>query len=131
MSKGPYRTIMLIDDDIEDCEIFIDAVREVDPDIQCQCQENGEIAISLLSLHAIENPDLFFVDLNMPKLNGKQVLVELKRNLPDIPVIMFSTFFGEQDINEIHAAGAAHHMIKHTNFNDLCKALEDVLSKKW
>lgn len=126
-----YRNIMLIDDDIEDCEIFMDAVREVAPTTQCRCQESGEIALSLLSLKAIEKPELIFLDLNMPKLNGKQVLVELKHKLPDTPVIMFSTFFGEQDVREIHDSGAAHYMIKHTNFKDLCNALEDVLTKKW
>src|SRR6478752_6581333 len=98
MSKGLYRSIMLIDDDLEDCEIFIDAVREVDPNIRCLCQESGETVLNLLAVNAIEKPDLFFVDLNMPKLNGKQLLVELKRALPDTPVIMFSTYFSEHDI---------------------------------
>ncbi len=127
-----YQTILLIDDDTEDQEFFLDALLEIDPLIQCSFANDGEEALKLLGDTVIK-PDLLFIDLNMPKLNGKQVLSELKKSgtLHDIPVVMYSTFFGPQDIDEIRALGAAHYMVKATRFDDLCDSLEHILSKHW
>jgi len=128
-----YRTILLVDDDEEDQEIFKDAIQEVDASIRCLCVNNGEAAFTLLENGHPAKPDLLFLDLNMPRLNGKQVLQAIKKkpHLHGIPVIMYSTFFGENDIAEIRAAGAVHHMIKPTKFSDLCASLEKILATPW
>jgi CheY-like chemotaxis protein len=123
----------LIDDDIEDQEIFMDALKEVQPDIRCVCSDDGEEAVLLLARNELAKPDLFFIDLNMPKLNGKEVLRKLKdiESLRNIPVIMFSTFYGDRDIKEFKEFGAAHYITKSTSFRELCKTLKEALSKKW
>ena len=128
-----YQTILLVDDDIEDQEIFIEALKEVDPLIHCSFANDGEEALKLLDGDALVRPDMLFIDMNMPKLNGKQVLFELKKSLilKDIPVVMYSTFFGPQDLDEIRSLGAVHCMVKATRFNDLCTSLEQILSKNW
>ncbi|MEO7991828.1 MAG: response regulator [Chryseolinea sp.] len=133
MSTTLYRSIFLIDDDAEDQEIFIEALKEVYPDIQCLCSDDGEEALQQFTTNNITKPDLFFIDLNMPKLNGKEVLKRLKsiNSLKNIPVIMFSTFFGDTDIKEFNESGAVHYMIKSTRYSDLCNALKETLSKKW
>jgi CheY-like chemotaxis protein len=128
-----YRTILLIDDDTEDQEIFLDALKEIDPRVQCVFANDAEAALEQLSGHGITRPDMLFIDLNMPKINGKQLLKELKRSdkLRHIPVIMYSTFFGQKDIEEITSLGAVHYMIKATRFSELCNALKYILSKNW
>lgn len=128
-----YHTILLVDDDIEDQEIFLEALKEVDPLIQCSFANDGEEALKLLDGDALVKPDLVFIDMNMPKLNGKQVLSELKKSisLKDIPVVMYSTFFGPRDIDEISSLGGVHCMVKATRFDDLCSALQQILSKPW
>jgi CheY-like chemotaxis protein len=82
---------------------------------------------------AVLKPDLIFIDMNMPKLNGKQVLQALKSSgsLRDVPVVMYSTFFGPKDIEEINNLGAAHHMVKATRFDELCYSLRSILSTRW
>lgn len=128
-----YLSVLLVDDDIEDQEIFLDAINEVDPLIHCACASDGEAALKLLDGEAIVKPDLLFIDLNMPKLNGKQVLLELKKsdNLKDIPVIMYSTFFAHNDVEEVTRLGAAHYMLKATKFSELCSNLRNILSRSW
>lgn len=128
-----YSTILLVDDDEEDQELFLDAIREVAPLIQCSIAMDGEEAMRMLEGDAILKPDLMFIDMNMPKLNGKQVLRELRKsgNLRDVPVIMYSTFFGPQDIQETRMLGAVHHMVKATRFADLCNSLKNILSARW
>src|SRR5687768_10254806 len=94
-----YKRLFIIDDDIEDQEIFMEALKEIDSSIQCFCATNGEEALNQLEREVIILPDLIFLDMNMPKLNGKQVLRELKntRTLKSIPVIMYSTSFAPRD----------------------------------
>jgi CheY-like chemotaxis protein len=128
-----YRAILLIDDDEEDQEIFMDALKEVDSQLHCSVANDGEEALSLLNGDALLKPDLIFIDMNMPKLNGKQVLQALKSSgsLRDVPVVMYSTFFGAKDVEEINALGAAHHMVKATRFDELCHSLSTILSTRW
>lgn len=101
--------------------------------LHCAIANDGEEAISMLNGDALVKPELIFIDMNMPKLNGKQVLAALKDNdnIRDVPIIMYSTFFGPKDINEIMALGAAHHMVKATRFDELCSSLKQILSTNW
>ena len=133
MSTSLYHTILLIDDDSEDQEIFEDALKEVYPDIVCVCCGDGEEAVLKLVELKIPKPDLLFIDLNMPKLNGKEVLKTLKNieSLKNIPIIMFSTFFADLDKKELHEFGAVHSITKSPSFKELCNTLKETLSKKW
>jgi CheY-like chemotaxis protein len=128
-----HRRLFIIDDDVEDQEIFMEAVREVDGAIQCYSATSGEEALMQLEREVIVLPDLIFLDLNMPKLNGKQILKELKatRALRAIPVIMYSTSFAPRDIEEIKRLGAAFHLLKPSRFDDLCRSLKTILAKDW
>jgi CheY-like chemotaxis protein len=128
-----YKRLFIIDDDVEDQEIFMEAVREVDDSIQIYSSTSGEDALKQLEREVVVLPDLIFLDLNMPKLNGKQVLKEIKntRALKRIPVIMYSTSFAPMDIEEINRLGAAHHLLKPSRFDELCKSLNTILSKDW
>lgn len=128
-----YAHLHIIDDDIEDQEIFIEAVKEVSSNIECSSSTSGEDALQKLGRSSNGQPDLIFLDLNMPKLNGKQVLKEIKSTpgLKEIPVIMYSTSFAPRDIEEIKQIGAAHHLLKPSRFNDLCTALTNILAKDW
>jgi CheY-like chemotaxis protein len=132
-TKHLYSHLHIIDDDIEDQEIFIEAVKEVSGNIECSSSTSGEDALTKLEKAYKSRPDLIFLDLNMPKLNGKQVLKEIKNTpgLKEIPVIMYSTSFAPRDIEEIKQIGAAHHLLKPSRFNDLCSALMTILAKDW
>lgn len=131
--RSLYSHLYIIDDDIEDQEIFIEAVKEVSEHIRCSSSTSGEDALNDLEREMQTRPDLIFLDLNMPKLNGKQVLREIKNKpeLKAIPVIMYSTSFAPRDIEEIRQIGAAHHLLKPSRFNDLCSALNTILAKEW
>lgn len=111
----------------------MEAVSEVNGSIECFSSTSGEEALNQLERGQIIMPDLIFLDLNMPKLNGKQVLKEIKNknSLRSIPVIMYSTSFAPRDIDEITDLGAAHHLLKPARFDELCKSLQSILSKDW
>ena len=131
MSKK--RTFFIIDDDIDDQELFKEAVKEVDSSIECISASDCEKALKLLKNGEIEIPDIIFLDLNMPRLNGKQCLAELKKEarLKHIPVIIYSTSSEKRDIEETSRLGAAHFLTKPNKFEELCKAIIFVASKDW
>jgi CheY-like chemotaxis protein len=131
-SESLYRQLLIIDDDPEDQEIFMEAVKEIDASIQCHTCNNGEDALTELE-NGPTAPDLIFLDLNMPRLNGKQVLKEIKnrKSLQTLPIIMYSTSFAPRDIDEINKLGAVFHLLKPSKFGDLCKALKDILHRNW
>jgi CheY-like chemotaxis protein len=130
---GNYRNLLLIDDDADDHEIFLEAVNEIDNSIQCVCYFDGEEALRKLQKNGDTLPDLIFLDTNMPKVSGKHVLTSLKKSssLNNIPVIMYSTFFSGKDKEEFKSIGAAFHLSKPAKFEELRNALSDILQTKW
>lgn len=133
MIMSNKRTFFIVDDDIDDQDLFIEAVNEVDNSIECVSASDCEEALDLLKNKKIDKPDMIFLDLNMPRLNGKQCLAELKKesHLRDIPVIIYSTSSEKRDIEETSRLGAAHFLTKPNKFEELCKALSFVMSKDW
>jgi len=127
-----YKNLLLIDDDADDHEIFLEAVKDIDNSIKCTCLFDGEEGLSMLRKKGSVIPDLIFLDTNMPRISGKQLLMLIKgsADLKNIPVIMYSTFVSEKDIEEFIAIGAIHHLAKPSRFEDLRQALSDILKKQ-
>lgn len=122
---------ILIDDDCDDCDIFCEAIGEVSRSAKCLVYNDPEIAYRELSVGGII-PDFIFLDLNMPKLNGKKLLVEIKklRALKNIPVIIYTTSSDQQDIDETKRLGASHFITKPYDFNVLCDEIRGVMKIK-
>jgi CheY-like chemotaxis protein len=85
----PYSRVLLIDDDEDDHDIFLSAMNEISSITHCSA-ENG----SLMALQKLENreiiPDVIFLDVNMPIMDGQEFLKQIKQRdaLKGIPVIM-------------------------------------------
>jgi CheY-like chemotaxis protein len=132
-TKFLHKRLFIIDDDVEDQEILMEALREIDNSVECYTSTSGEDALRQMEKQVVVLPDLIFLDMNMPKLNGKQVLKELKDSeiTKSIPVIMYSTSFAPRDIEEIDSLGAAFYLVKPSGFDALCKSLSMILAKPW
>src|SRR5688500_13870043 len=125
--------IMIVDDDDEDVELFCEALKEIDHEVECISASNGEDALSKLTKEDLRLPDYIFLDLNMPRLNGKQCLKRLKTNpkLRDIPVIVYTTSKLRDDVEETRQLGAVHFLTKPNKLTDLRKAITHVLDGKY
>jgi len=89
-----YNKIMLVDDDMDDREIFTEILQEMAPDTVLEGAENGLEMIALLDkTPEKELPDLIILDQNMPKMTGKDSLIFLKDSTRyrHIPIILYST----------------------------------------
>lgn len=111
-------TIMLIDDDLDDREFFIEALNEIEGLSLFGIAENGEHALSVLD-QSIKKPDYIFMDINMPKIDGIECLKELKkkRSLMNIPVFMLSTSLEQQGL--AITLGAAGYIKKSARLDSL------------
>jgi DNA-binding response OmpR family regulator len=128
-----YKNLLLVDDDEDDHEFFLEAVREIDTSLKCNCVFDGEKALNKLKDGEAALPDLIILDTNMPKLNGKQILSELKNDthLKHIPVIMYSTSFSERDNTDFTRLGAAYYLSKPSKFQDFKSSLMHILKTNW
>jgi CheY-like chemotaxis protein len=122
--------ILYADDDKDDCELVVEALEAIDPKIKCTMASDGSHALQLLQRDT-ELPDYIFLDVNMPVMDGKHCLLELKKDkrLKNIPVVIYSTTQDKEEIHELYAMGADAFVRKPNNFTDLCVSLLEVLTK--
>jgi CheY-like chemotaxis protein len=120
-------TCFLIDDDVDDQDIFILALEEVDSTIRCHLASDGVEALQKLKEEKNFRPDYIFLDLNIPRMNGRQCLAAIKEVdfLRDIPVVMYSTSSDQKDITETKQLGAADYIVKPNTVS----ALADILAR--
>jgi len=112
--------ILLADDDPDDCLLFKDALEELTLRTRLIIVSNGEELMQLLYKTA-ELPDILFLDLNMPRKNGFDCLLEIKQSgkLKTLPVITLSTSFEEDVVARIYQHGAQYYIRKPNNFSKL------------
>ncbi|AXB57599.1 response regulator [Flavobacterium fluviale] len=124
------KTILLADDDMDDTEMFCEALADVDESIICYTAINGNEAIKKLNELKEDLPDIIFLDLNMPIMNGWDCLKYLKQHerYKDIPVIMISTSSHKNDLDTATSLGAICYFVKPNNFNDLKHVLRSITS---
>lgn len=128
MSSQPI--CILIDDDPDDQEIFLLALQKLQTDIKCITADSGIEALQILKQENF-SPDYIFLDLNMPRMNGKQCLAEIKKieKLALTPVIIYSTSTVQSDIMETKKLGAADYIIKQSSIKELTRILSAFFSE--
>lgn len=116
-----------MDDDPEDIEIFHDAVRAVDPTIRYDTAVTGSDALKYLQ-EAETLPDYVILDINMPGMNGKLCLHEIRKDprLSSLAVIIYSTNSFPRDVREIESLNATF-VRKANSFNDLCEMVRGLV----
>jgi len=115
-----YRNILLIDDDQDDQEIFLAALRSLSDSVLCSVADKANDALSKLSTKNL-TADLIFLDLNMPLMSGQEFLKEIKQDdgLKHIPIVIFSTTSNNRTVQETKNLGAHDFITKPDNFDEL------------
>lgn len=122
-------TILCIDDDPDDLEIFREAVRSINPQIACLLARDADSALKFL-FDAVVLPEYIFLDINMPGMNGIQLLRHLRtfKEFTDIPVIMYSTSVNHTDYNESIRYGATGFIQKANTLKDMYFSLQKFIN---
>ncbi len=105
ISKIKY--CLLVEDDPEDREFFIDALHSISSTTGCYAVANGEEALFTLAQEDF-TPDYIFTDINMPRMGGLEFIKILKgiKKFQDIPVIIYSSEYSEGQIQKVKGLGA-------------------------
>lgn len=128
---GKY--IFLADDDVDDRVLFEDALREVCKETTLATAMDGQEMMNKLDATVPPEPDVIFLDLNMPVKNGFECLAELKstNKLKNIPVIILSTSSEKEYVDKTYAQGADYYLCKPDSFNTLKRAIDSILGFDW
>lgn len=126
--KGIPATVLMADDDPDDCFFVKDAFRKTSMAKDFRCVEDGQELLDYLHRRGKYSdsslspcPDLILLDLNMPKKDGREALKEIKSH-PDfrsIPIVIFTTSREAGDIVKSYDMGANSFMTKPADFNEL------------
>ena len=123
-------TCLLIDDDIDDQEIFCTVIDSIAPWWRCVTAVNGQKALTMLQSNEV-SPDIIFLDLNMPLMNGHQFLQEINRQkiISDIPVIVLTTSADPNTKAAILELGAKRFITKPDKFSEWERVLKEFVNK--
>lgn len=114
-------SILVVDDDIEDHMIMKEYFNDMKYTDPVKFVINGMEAIKYLESQNDDTlPQLIILDLNMPIMNGTQMLVHIKRDkkLKNIPVIIYSTSENETEKRKTLSLGALEYIVKPITFDD-------------
>ena len=121
--------VLIIDDDQDDVELLQEALCAIDENIRSISARDGEEALLLLNATIDDKPDHIFSDLNMPRLDGKEFLVQLKNTalLKHIPVTILTTSNLEDDNEFAIRLGATNFITKPSKFACLIEAISKIV----
>lgn len=122
--------ILLVDDDEDDREIFAWVVKGIDPALRVDIASDGFEALGLLNGEGIHF-DVIFLDLNMPKLHGMDVLRRIRQmeRRRETPVIVYSTSSNPHDREDAVTAGASGYIVKGYELPVMREELRQALKK--
>ena len=131
MSKINY-SILIAEDDFDDRLLIQDAFEAngIGTGVT-QYAENGDELMTMLS-NRQEPPTLIFMDLNMPKMDGREAIKAIKSDpqFKQIPVIVFTTSASEDDIQSSYLQGVNTYFTNPTMFKDLVEMIS-VIKTYW
>src|SRR5688572_23365820 len=123
------RTIVLIDDDTDDLDAMKEAIDQVDSTLLCISFSHAEVALRLLGKELVVLPDFIFIDVNMPKISGKECLTILRKSpeLTETLIIMHSTTLPIDIAKSYLPSGASYTFQKPYAFSDYLRILEEII----
>jgi CheY-like chemotaxis protein len=134
----PIRPILLAEDNANDVELTLSALRRNHIANEVVVVRDGAEALDCLyrrgsfAEHAAENPALILLDLKMPKVDGLEVLRQIKGDnvLKTIPVVMLTSSREEHDLLHTYDLGVNAYVVKPVAFSDFVEAVK-VLGQFW
>lgn len=122
--------ILLVEDDAVDAMTVRRALKELNVTNDLVVKGNGEEALRYLRDEATPRPCIIILDLNMPKMNGIELLRALKQDehLRRIPAIVLTTSKGEQDRFQTFDMSVAGYMIKPVGYPQFVDVVRNINS---
>ncbi len=133
--QNPSSIVLMADDDEDDCILVKAAFQENGIAHDLRFVGDGQELLNYLNNEGdfidpekYPKPDLILLDLNMPRIDGREALVKIKsdQQLKHIPILILTTSREERDIELSKRAGASSFLSKPEVFDDLTDMLEEI-----
>jgi CheY-like chemotaxis protein len=123
--------ILHVDDDTDDRMIFEEALKDLK--IPYNLFQVSDCYKLLDCLTEGNKPDLIFLDINMPIMDGKECLKIIKATdlYKDVPVIIFTVSKREKDVDDVYKAGAHYHIVKPYARTNFLASLKIIFALNW
>jgi two-component system response regulator len=120
--------IIVVDDDEDDKQLLQHAVKEAEIANPVVYLEGGEQLLEFLNTPEAEGIGFILLDLNMPVMDGREVLRVMKLNTVwrKLPIIIFSTSDNHEDIKQAYSLGAVSYITKPLSFVKLVSVMKAV-----
>ena len=135
-TKNRKLHILLVEDSVSDTMLIRRSFDKSKLDHTLFCVEDGEKAIAFLKqlgeYKQVARPDLIILDLNLPRLDGREVLAQIKQasDLKLIPVVILTTSSAEQDIVRSYDLHANCYIVKPFDVYDFLQ-IADFIEQFW
>lgn len=125
-------TILLAEDDLDDQAFFFTFLKDRSDVELLPAAENGEEVLTLLDKSNGNLPDVLILDQNMPKMNGLQTLLAVRRDnrFDSLMLVVYSTYADESLIRQSLANGAALVLNKPTTASGYHRLIDHILEHK-
>jgi len=130
------KNVLLVEDNEGDIKLIEEAIIDNDLSIDLKVIKDGGEALNYLEVKVAENynnlPDLIIMDLNLPKVQGKELVRTYKNNpmFKKIPIIILTTSNLSADINECFEFGANAYLIKPIDIIEFFEMIS-IIDKFW
>ncbi len=128
------KRILLVEDDRKDVELTLEALSEYNLANEVVVTRDGEEALDYLyrrgkfSTVADGNPAAILLDLKLPKINGLEVLAQIRgdEKLKKIPVIVLTSSRQEEDLKKSYDLGVNAYVVKPVDFHEFINAVKEL-----
>jgi CheY-like chemotaxis protein len=138
MSALPLPPVLMADDDLDDCSLASEAFKMAHVVNPLRFLNDGEKLIEYLRECVMRElagacfPALILLDLNMPRMDGRETLQVLKADptMRRIPVVVWTTSRSEDDVRRARAAGCDDYIVKPSSFTEMVGIVRN-LGLRW
>jgi two-component system response regulator len=124
--------ILIAEDDLEDQMLIREAFDANGPQADLVMVRDGEELLDYLNARGhyanVSQPDLILLDLNMPRMDGREALAEIKRqsHLRHVPVVIFTTSSAPEDVALSYDLGGSSYICKPASYEGLLRVIGDL-----
>ncbi len=126
--------ILFVEDDAKDVELTLTALEEYNLANEVVVAQDGEEALDYLfcrgrfAMRSGENPAVMLLDLKLPKVDGLEVLRQVKSNdrLRVIPVVVLTSSHEEKDLAASYTLGVNAYVVKPVDFHEFVNAIKEL-----
>ena len=135
-SNGRSAEVLLVEDNDNDVFITRKGFDQAKLALHLHHVDNGKKCMEFLRKEGqfadVPTPDLILLDLNMPVMNGREVLCEIVKDeqLRRLPVVILTTSHGERDILDMYNLRCSSYIVKPVDFTQFQKVIQQ-LSDYW